>query len=436
LAERAQSKGLELLCQIDEDVPVNAVGDPGRLRQILANLVGNAIKFTDTGEVNILVQRGEGPCGDAGAECLIQFAVIDTGIGMSAEAQRRLFLPFSQADSSTTRKYGGTGLGLAICKQLVEAMGGAISVESEQGKGAIFRFTVRLRALESTNRIGPAPHASLAGRRILIVDDNATNRDILRRQTAALGMTPDTASNGTEALAILRAASPARGYDVALIDMKMPGMSGVELAHAIRADGAIAAPQLIMLTSLMATEGAKAAREAGIAVYLNKPIRRAELQQVLLRVLHPDAASPAPKSEARLGGTGARGRVLLAEDNPVNKIVAVSMLKQLGFAVDVANNGQEAVLAAANERYDAILMDCQMPVMNGFEATAAIRAAEASAGVRVPIIALTANAVAGDRERCLAAGMDDYLSKPIRKEQLRNALEPLAYSRASESLTV
>ena len=425
LAERAQGKGLELLCQIDEDVPVNAVGDPGRLRQILTNLVNNAIKFTDSGEVSIAVQCVAQTMPSGVGDCAVRFSVIDSGIGMSKESLGRLFQPFSQANNSTTRKYGGTGLGLAISKQLTEAMGGSIEVDSEPGRGSIFRFTAMLRATESRHR-SPPSHASLAGRRVLVVDDNANNRDIVRRQVVALGMTVETAPDGLEALSMLRAAHRSDRYHAAVVDMKMPGMSGVQLAQAIRADRLIEAPRLIMLSSMLPSEGAAMARAAGFLAYLNKPVRRAELARVLREALDEGESVTA---NDKVAGPSQRailsGRILLAEDNPVNRTVATSMLAQLGIKVDNAHNGVEAVEATQRARYDVILMDCQMPEMDGFEATAAIRAAERAVGTdaHTVIVALTANAVNGDRERCLAVGMDDYLAKPFRKEQLVGILE-------------
>ncbi|MFM9888864.1 MAG: PAS domain S-box protein [Burkholderiales bacterium] len=424
LAERAQSKGLELLCQIDDNVPVNAIGDPGRLRQILTNLVNNAIKFTDVGEVEILIGRVDGgAASDTGAECMVQFTIIDTGIGMSPEQQRRLFVPFSQGDSSMTRKYGGSGLGLAIAKELVEAMGGEISVESAPGRGSIFRFTVRLKAVTGSGQSQPA--GTLIGRRVLIVDDNATNLSIIRRQVGSFGMTTETARDGVEALDILRRTTPDNRFDVALIDMKMPLMSGIELAHVIRGEPALAALRLVMLTSLMPSEGGKAARDAGILVYLNKPVRRYELERVLRHVMgEPVRTAPVPVAR-RDAGSARKARVLLAEDNLVNKAVAIKMLMQLGCEVDWAENGLKVVSATTARRYDLILMDCQMPEMDGFLAAAAIRAAERISGTSkpVPIVALTANALQGDRERCLGAGMNDYIAKPFRREQLSEMLE-------------
>ena len=438
LAERAHGKGLELVCQIDEDVPINAIGDPGRLRQILTNLANNAIKFTEAGQVSILVQRGAEPVllrrnslpderlrAQPGGHCQIQFSVVDSGIGMTTEQQQRLFLPFSQADSSTTRKYGGTGLGLAISRQLVEAMGGTIEAESEPGKGSIFRFAIVVCATESSDRWPTNTPSTLAHRRVLVVDDHGANRNIVRRQLASLGVSVETAGDGAEALAILRAGGKAQVFDVAFIDMKMPGMNGIELAHAIRSDRTIEEPRLVMLTSVMPSDGAKAARAAGIVAYLNKPARRSEMEKILHRLLDEPAPAPTVQASDRVPNeTTRRRRILLAEDNAVNRTVATSMLKQLGFEVDWAKNGVEAVSAVANARYDVVLMDCQMPEMDGFEATAAIRKAEqaASSASRVKIVALTANAVQGDRERCLAVGMDDYLAKPFRKEQLARVL--------------
>ena len=304
--------------------------------------------------------------------------------------------------------------------------------------GSIFCFTVWLVPTVSNHRWPSLAPSDVSRYRGLVVDDNAGNRSIVRRQLASLGLHIETASDGAEALALLRAAGKAQPFDVAFIDMKMPGMNGIELAHAIRSDRTIEEPRLVMLTSVMPADGAKAAREAGIVAYLNKPVRRSELEKTLHRLL--DEPAPAPAVEP--GGsvpteTKKQGRILLAEDNVVNRTVATSMLKQLGFEVDWAKNGLEAVSAVANARYDVVLMDCQMPEMDGFEATAAIRKAEQGSGgvTRVWIVALTANAVQGDRERCLAVGMDDYLAKPFRKEQLARVLavsEPMVVVATTE----
>ncbi|MFN0304167.1 MAG: response regulator, partial [Burkholderiales bacterium] len=424
LAERAQNKGLELLCEIDDDVPKTAIGDPGRLRQILTNLVSNAIKFTDAGEVEILVGCvARDTAMEADAECLLRFSIIDTGIGMTSAQRQRLFAPFSQADSSTTRRYGGSGLGLAIAKQLVETMGGEIAVESAPGHGSTFRFTVRIDAVAGSGPTRPA--GALIGRRVLIVDDNATNLSIVRRQVKSLGMTVATARDGVEALDLLRLSTPGDRFDVALIDMKMPLMSGIELARIIRDEPALAQMRLVMLTSLMPSEGGKAAREAGIHVYLNKPVRRYELENVLRNLLGDQVPITPEPIAIRVNESARKAHVLLAEDNLINKTVAIKMLMQLGCEVDWVENGLKAVSAATSKRYDLILMDCQMPEMDGFLASAAIRAAErmAAAPIPVPIVALTANALRGDRERCLAAGMTDYIAKPFRREQLGAMLE-------------
>ena len=400
------------------------IGDPGRLRQILTNLSNNAIKFTEAGDVSIVVQRTE--LAHPGGTCRVQFSIIDTGIGMTAEQQRRLFRPFSQADNAITRKYGGTGLGLAISKQLADAMGGSIEVESTPGKGSIFRFVVPLEITHSYERQeDPAP-ADLTGRRALVVDDSATNRDIVSRHLVSFGLRVETACDGLDALAILRAARDPHTFDLAVIDMKMPGMNGVELARTIQGDPSIKAPRMIMLTSLLLTDSTRAARETGILACLQKPVRRSELRKVIYRVLSkPTDEAVNPNRVPSRPAPRVRGRALLVEDNPVNQVVAVSILRQLGFIVDCASNGVEAVRAAANDCYDVILMDCQMPEMDGFEATAAIRRADRAAGRTCgrPIIALTANAIQGDRERCIAAGMDDYIAKPFRKDQLARVLE-------------
>ena len=433
-SERANAKGLELLCYIDEDVPSRVIGDPGRFRQIVTNLVSNAIKFTESGQVSILVQC-DGSAGAIG-DVIIRSAVLDSGVGLQEAARARLFQPFSQADSTTTRRYGGTGLGLAISKQLIEAMGGTIEVESAPGKGSLFRFTVRLGKCDPAIRaIANPSRQDIAGRRVLIVDDNATNRDILHRQIVALGLIAEMAPDGATALAMMR--SVTEPYAIALIDMKMPGMSGIELAHAISAEWKAAAPRLIMLTSLMPGDGVKAAREAGIAATLNKPVRRSDLERAIRDAIGApiDAGPVAPEpTTATMATRIASARVLLAEDNPVNQTVASSMLRQLGYHVEVANDGEEALARSADGRYDVILMDCQMPVMDGFEATMAVRAREALGrhGVRVPIVALTANAVQGDRERCLAVGMDDYLAKPFRKSQLQEVIERQLSKRPAE----
>ena len=436
LAGHAHAKGLELACQIDDDVPAVVGGDPGRLRQVLTNLVGNAVKFTGCGEVGITVSRVLAENGAAPAGCaILKFAVRDTGIGISNEARSRLFRAFSQGDGSTTRKFGGTGLGLVICKQLVELMGGEIDIDSRPGEGSTVWFTVRLTTPDGAGTL-PIPAGDLSGLRILIVEDNPTNCVILERYVGACGMASVSAECGERGLALLQEAA-ARGapYDVALIDMKMPRMNGIELAHAIRAQPALRGTRLLMLTSLSPRDMAATAREAGFLACLNKPVRRTELYQRIAEVVgcRPAVVALLPASAGQKIELSAR--VLVVEDNSVNQEICKAILGALGCEATVVDNGRAGVEAAFAQQFDAVLMDCQMPEMDGFEATAAIRAREAQLNVelqaaglpprRMTIIALTANAMDGDRERCLAVGMDDYLAKPFKREQLRTLLERL-----------
>jgi signal transduction histidine kinase/CheY-like chemotaxis protein len=425
LAERAQKKGLELACNIRPDVPQHIRGDPGRLRQILLNLVSNAVKFTERGEVVVEVRRmpPQGPKPDP-RTCELHFAVTDTGIGIDPETARSLFRSFTQADASTTRKYGGTGLGLAISKQLVEMMGGEIELSSEPGKGTRFSFGIEASVVED---VAPTatPARDLQGLRVLIVEDNPTNRTILHEQVTSWGIHDGMAENGTQALELLRAAA-AQGapYHLALVDMKMPGMDGLELAQAIKAEPAVPGLPVIMLSSMLSPGETASAREAGIAAHLTKPVRQADLR----RAIAAAAGFAAPIAQAAAGAPDDEridARVLLVEDSAVNQEVAVAMLKGLGCDVRLAENGREAIDAVSRRRFDVVLMDCQMPEMDGFEATRSIRKREAArkgAARRVPIVALTANALGGDRARCLAAGMDDYLAKPFKKEQLWSVL--------------
>ncbi len=435
-AERAQTKGLELLCHIHDDVPVALRGDPGRLRQILTNLIGNAIKFTAHGEVVMEVKSlasttasdGSGGIPDE-QTYLLRFAVTDTGIGISAEVQARLFQAFTQGDGSTTRKYGGTGLGLAIAKQLAQIMEGDIGVMSEPGKGATFWFTARLKQ-GIISQAAFVQRPDLVGVRALIVEDNATNRSILEHQLSSRGMYNDSAENGPQALSLLRAAAGCgEPYDLAIVDMKMPHMDGIELAQAIKADPMIRDVRTIMLTSMIGQHGdAERARQAGILACLSKPVRQADLYRCLVNTVGASAAEAPP--EEMVGAPDLnqrkaqfRGLVLLAEDNPVNQEVALAMLEGFGCQVEMVANGCEAVESSVRRRYDLILMDCQMPEMDGFSATTEIRRQEKANGRHLPIIALTANAMAGDREKCLAAGMDDYLGKPFKQKQLHEILQ-------------
>jgi two-component system sensor histidine kinase/response regulator len=421
LAEMAHAKGLELVTLLPPEIPTGVQGDPGRLRQVLTNLVANAVKFTETGEVVVRAEIVDETAGEA----LVRFEVADTGIGIAPAAQAAIFEAFSQADSSTTRSHGGTGLGLAISKQLVERMGGQVTLDSELGRGSRFGFTVRLRTQPEQRTDLPRKRAHLAGLRVLVADDNATNRQILEHQVTSWGMDSGTTEGGPAALEMLRGAqeSGAR-YDVVLLDMHMPGMDGLELARAIRDEPALAAVRLVLLTSWAVRGSAEAAREAGISAYLTKPVRQSQLYDALATVIGAgtDAAPLVTRHTLTEDRARSRPRLLVVEDNDVNQEVAVGMLTKLGYRADVAANGIEAVDAVARFSYGAVLMDCQMPELDGYAATAAIREREQGMA-HVPIIAMTAGATKGEREKCLAAGMDDYVSKPVAIDELGQTLE-------------
>ncbi|HEV7803499.1 MAG TPA: response regulator [Burkholderiales bacterium] len=426
LAERAHSKGLELACHIHADVPRHIHGDPVRLRQVLINLASNAVKFTERGEVVMKVEAvAEADSRQAAGACALRFSVTDTGIGLNPDKAGSLFQSFTQADSSTTRKYGGTGLGLAISKQLVELMGGAIGYQSNVEGGSCFYFTLATSVAEVSAAAGAGRREELKDLHVLIAEDNATNRAILQAQVESWGVCSGSAVDGVEALEMLRAAA-ARDvpYDLAIIDMKMPRMNGLELAAAIKADPAISSVRLIMLSSVMSADEVALAREAGIVSYLNKPVRQADLRRaVSLAAGLPAHPAPPPLVDKQHRAIDAR--VLLAEDNSVNQELALEMLRSLGCEVELAENGNEVIEAVEGGRFDLILMDCQMPEMDGFEATRMLRkmhVASAAGGERIPIVAVTANAMEGDRERCIAAGMDDYLAKPFTQGQLWNVL--------------
>lgn len=443
LGDRAYGKGLELTCLVQAGVPTALRGDPGRLRQILMNLIGNAIKFTEQGEVVVtvsLADESDVETVTTNVSCrTLRFEVSDTGVGMTPEQQAKLFQPFTQADGSTTRRYGGTGLGLSICKQLVEMMGGQIGLTSTVGAGSVFWFTVRvLLQSEGAQQIARAS-APLQGRRILIVDDHATNRRVLEQSLRGHGVLCESTENGHQALDRLRDAAGRRTpFDIAILDMQMPGMDGLEIARRIKADSVLQDTRLVLLTSVGWRGDAKTAQEAGIAVYLTKPIRHSLLYECLSLVLGrtlDGVTSPSQTvapivtrhsmSEALMQ---ARPLVLVVEDNPVNQKVAANMIEKLGYRVNVAANGQEAVDSLAHIPYGLVLMDCQMPEMDAFEAARVIRSREESlrqAGgtpPHVPIVAMTANAMAEDRERCLAAGMDDFLCKPVTSKSLAASL--------------
>jgi len=434
LGEAARKKGIELLCWIRESVPRMVNGDPGRIRQVLLNLVGNAVKFTSEGEVVIEVSGS--PAKKNQVE--VRFEVRDTGVGIPGEARARLFQPFSQADGSTTRKYGGTGLGLAISRQLVELMGGKIGVESEAGQGSTFWIQIRLDNLDS-KAPPPVPPAAntLRGKSVLVVDDNETNRRILQHQTRGWGMETHEASTAEGALHSLRVLnSQGRGVHAVILDLQMPTMDGFQLADAISKLGLSRQPALLLLTSSCLFTLAEAAVH-GIQAVMTKPVKRLKLFESLAETLAANDPN-APEARANLAAWRAPGqpvlpqrrssaRILVAEDNAVNQKVALMQLTRLGYSADAVASGKEAVEAVAKLPYDIILMDCQMPELDGLEATRHIRALEAlHSDPRHPkgiyIIALTANAFAEDRDKCLAAGMNDYLSKPVQLEGLKEAL--------------
>jgi signal transduction histidine kinase/CheY-like chemotaxis protein len=419
LAEIAQTKGLELACLIEADVPKRVVGDPGRLRQILNNLVGNAIKFTHAGEIITRVHLMEQGPDDA----LIHFAVTDSGIGISPEAQQRLFQAFSQADGSTTRKYGGTGLGLAISKRLVELMGGEIGVDSVVGAGSTFWFTVRLATGSTPPQSTPYDSDIPGNLRVLCVDDNETSLSILETQLRARGLQVDCVGNGQTALAQLRPHHDQAPYDLAIIDVEMPGMDGLELARAIRALPERASIPLVLLSPFSHRGIEQAVQPLGTAAWVNKPVRLRHLYDSIAVAMGRKPAPPFPSqlTPPRQAGSQQRkmaARVLIADDNVVNQKIAARMLEKLGCRVDIVANGYEAINAIANRSYDVLFMDCEMPEMDGFAATAAIRMHESQDERRLPIIAMTANTMPGDRERCLAAGMDDYIGKPVQRDDL------------------
>ena len=417
LAPRAQVKGLELACVIHDGVATHVIGDPGRLRQVLINLAGNAVKFTEHGEVVVRVTSEE----QVRDSALLRFEVTDTGIGIDKETCGRIFSAFTQADGSTTRKYGGTGLGLAIARQFAEMMGGSIGVESEPGKGSTFWFTARLgRQVQGTRRQA-APRRNLQGLMVLIVDDNATNRELLHHQVSSWGMRDGCAEGGRQALEMLReAAAGGRPYDIAILDMMMPGMNGLDLARRIKSEGSIAAVRLGLLTSVGLRGDAAEARRAKIEAYLSKPVRQSDLYNCLATLMGREADASALVTRHTLSEKrpALQGHILLAEDNSVNQEVILAMIESLGLSVEVAGDGEEALQKLATGTYDLVLMDCQMPKKDGLEATAELREREGAANRgRIPVVALTANAMEGDRERCLAAGMDDYLSKQLRRSR-------------------
>jgi PAS domain S-box-containing protein len=427
-SERAEDKGLELVCEFSPGFTTLLCGDPGCLRQVLGNLVGNAIKFTEQGEVVVRVTGLE----KSGAVPAFRIEVRDTGIGITPEAQRQLFQPFMQADTTTTRHYGGTGLGLAIAHQLIELMGGRIGVESEPGRGSTFWYEFSLPKFSTD--LPAAPAAIPPGATALVVDDNATSRQVIAAQLAQMGISTETAADAAGALARLQACNQAgQPLQVVLIDRRMPGEDGLALAKKIRTDGTLGNTKLVMLTSASHLGEAKYLRSLDIDTFLVKPVRHVQLQQNLSRLL---AVRPAGGAAAGAGSRPPAKRVaalraLVVEDNFVNQKVAQRQLEKLGHKVEVANNGARALEMLALQKYDVVIMDCQMPVLDGYEATRQIRAGQVpNLDRRVPIIALTAYAMESDRQKCLAAGMDEFVSKPIRYEEMKAAIERVLASSA------
>jgi signal transduction histidine kinase/CheY-like chemotaxis protein len=427
VAYQAERKGLELACLVHSEVPRFVRGDPARLRQVLLNLLNNALKFTDQGEVVLTVSLEQ----TADDSSLVRFSVRDTGIGIPPDRRNRLFQSFSQVDSSTTRKYGGTGLGLIISRELATMMGGSVGFQSEVGVGSTFHFTARLGLQESAPALLRLPLARFGDLRVLIVDDNATNRRILVQQLASWGCTSSEAADGIEALTLLEREQASRHpFRLVLLDYQMPGMDGEHLARRVREDKRFEQLPMIMLTSVAGMRESERMEAAGINAYLTKPVKQSQLFDCISAVI---GTSELPEL---LSGTKIltrhsldqmrereRVRILVAEDNVVNQKVASRMLAKFGFRCEIASNGSEALSALERTRFDLVLMDCQMPGMDGFEATSRIRGSAELGGDGLPVIAMTANAMVGDRERCLAAGMNDYISKPVNPEELRSVLE-------------
>ncbi|MDB5876507.1 MAG: hypothetical protein JWQ07_5949, partial [Ramlibacter sp.] len=418
VAASAQSKGLELLAYCSPELPLGLSGDPSRLRQVLLNLASNAVKFTPEGEVVIRAHLEDRTAGGV----VVCFEVSDTGIGIDEADQQRLFDPFSQADSSTTRRFGGTGLGLAISHQLVTAMGGSLGVDSELGRGSTFWFTLPL-GLAQDLTIVPRQTDGLAGLRVLVVDDNHTNRLILSEQLGAWGMQAEVVEHGSSALSHLAdAVASGDPFALAVLDLFMPGMDGIELARRISGTPELAGTGLVLLTS-GADVSIEETRDAGISSWLSKPVHLSQLHIALLDATR--STRPGGAVGARVAGAPParnRGHLLVVEDNHVNQMVAVGMLELLGYTAEVAGNGLEALAALDRGPFAAVIMDCQMPEMDGYDATRAIRAREDGLR-RIPVIAMTASATEGERERCLAAGMDDFVSKPVAASSLATVLE-------------
>jgi two-component system sensor histidine kinase/response regulator len=428
VALRAHQKGLELIVDVDAAVPQTLRGDPGRLRQILVNLLGNAIKFTHQGEIVLRVTREAAATPE---DVMLHFSVKDTGVGIPLDRQKSVFEAFTQADGSVTRTYGGTGLGLTISSQLVHLMGGRLWVESEVGQGSTFQFTASFGLVNTPTATAVGPDAvDLRDLPALVVDDNATNRRLIEKLLIGWRMVPTLAASVPEALGALRVAQESgRPFHLMLTDVQMPGADGFALAEAIKKDPAIAGVAVVMLTSVGQPGDAARCRELGVAAYLTKPVKPSELRGAILLALgvrFPERDQPALVTRHSLREARQNGRILLVEDNRINQLVARRLLEKRGHTVVVANNGREALAIldeAAFAGFECVLMDVQMPEMGGFECTAIIREKERLTGFRLPIIAMTAHAMKGDEARCLAAGMDAYLSKPIQPDELFDQIE-------------
>jgi two-component system sensor histidine kinase/response regulator len=427
LASRAHAKGLELVVVVPDATCLTLMGDPTRLRQVLTNLIANAIKFTEKGEVVVRAATVK----LEGSQVQLQVSVQDSGIGIDPKVRPLLFKPFSQADGSTTRKFGGTGLGLAISSELISCMGGLLECESEPGKGSDFFFHVDLEIASGIGSEIQAPEiAELKGIRVLIIDDNATNRKILMQQTRSWEMENDCAGSGPEGLAKLRAAeNQGHPFGLVLLDVRMPEMDGLEVARRIRTDSAFAGVQVVLLTSVGLGNESQVVEKSGLAAYLTKPVRKldlhASLRKVLSRVTENNQPRPVTKPVNTRKAAQLDLYILVAEDNETNQEVAFGMLQNFGCRVKIVPNGEHAVAAVKENTYDVVFMDCQMPVMDGYQAAAEIRRMEKTevSKKHIPIIALTANALEGDREKCLSAGMDDYISKPFKKDEVFTILE-------------
>jgi two-component system sensor histidine kinase/response regulator len=435
LAPRAHQKGVELACHVHPDVPETVVGDPLRLRQIVMNLVGNAVKFTEHGEVVLRVEAQAPVDGNV----QLHFMVRDTGIGIPPEKQAVIFDAFSQADSSTTRRYGGTGLGLAISAQLVELMGGTISVESEPGRGSTFHFSANFEVQRPRAEQQPSRWPTLTDLRVLIVDDNATNRRILEEMFTHWRMRPVAVESGVLALAKLEESQRAKQpFAMVLLDGHMPNMDGFAVAEHISKDRRYESVKLVILNSAGQRQDVARCHGLGISAYLNKPIKQSELFDVIANAIGEPVSEKPCTVKLRRKSMRARRRlrVLLAEDNRVNQLVAMRILEKLGHRVTVVSNGREAVSAVKSDTFDLIVMDVQMPEMDGLDATQAIRTLEETTSRHIPIIAVTAHAMKGDRERCLPVGMDAYTSKPIRSRELEQAIAQVLRPSNSSKLSV